>query len=45
MHCQFISIDPIAKSMIDTKYEQEHLKFFQFLCKWEIMGQCVTEAV
>jgi len=31
--------------MIDTKYEQEHLKIFYFLCRWELVGQYVTETV
>jgi len=38
MDPKFISIDPAAKSMIDTKYEQECLKFsFYFLCRWKLM--------
>jgi hypothetical protein len=45
MDCRFISIHPIAKSMIDTKYEQEHLKIFYFLCRWELVGQYGTETV
>jgi hypothetical protein len=35
MDPQVISIDPIAKNMVDTKYEKERLKFFYFLSRWE----------
>jgi len=45
MDPQFISMDPTAKSMIDTKYEQECLKFsFYFIWGWEVMCVCVIIA-
>ena len=38
MDPQLISIDPIAMSVVDTKYDQERLKFsFSSLCSWELV--------